>query len=67
MENKEEIIMRLKILLKVTRAGSDIKDMILNDNKDTVTLLFEHGAVRDVNIAADSGIAIIQDVVRALY
>lgn len=67
MENKEEIIMRLKILLKATRAGSDIKDMILNDRQDTVTLLFEQGGVRDVNIAADSGIAIIEDVVRALY
>lgn len=67
MENKEDIVMRLKLLLKATRAGSDIKDMILSDSQDEVTIMFENKAVIDVNIAADSGIAIIQDVIRALY
>lgn len=66
MENKEEIIMRLKLLLKATRAGSGIEDLVLNDVQDTVTVLFAHGATRDVSIAADSGIAIIKDVVSAL-
>ena len=66
MENKEEIIMRLKLLLKATRAGNSIADLILNEGQDTVIILFRHGAVREVNIAVDSGIAIIKDVIKAL-
>mgnify|MGYP007123107763 CR=1 FL=1 len=45
-ENKSDIVMRLKILLKATRAGSDIEDLILNETKDSITILFCHGGRR---------------------
>lgn len=63
MENKEEIIKYLTLLLSVTRAGSDVADLILNERQDKVTILFKQGGRREVNIAGDSGIAIIRDVV----
>lgn len=66
MENKEEIVKRLKLLLMVTRAGSNIADLILNQNQDQVTILFRQGGRREVNIAGDSGYAIIKDVINAI-
>ena len=66
MENKEEIVMKLKILLKSIRAGSGIADLILHQNQEAITILFRNGAAREVNIAADSGYAIIMDVLKAL-
>ncbi len=66
MENKEDIVRRLKLLLMATRAGSNIADLILNEEKEQVIILFRHGGTHVVNIAADSGIAIIRDVVKAL-
>lgn len=65
-ENKKDIVLRLKLLLIRTRAGSDICDLTLNETQDTVTILFKNGCKRNVNIACDSGIAIIQDVINAL-
>lgn len=66
MEDKQDIVRRLKILLVATRAGSDISDLILNDNQDQVAIKFKNGGVRLVDIAGDSGIAIIKDVVKRL-
>lgn len=65
-ENKEEIVKRLKLLLMVTRAGSDIEDMVLNEKQDKVTIIFRSGGSRRIDIAGDSGIAIIKDVVNRL-
>ena len=36
MENKEEIVMKLKILLKSIRAGSGIADEILHQNQEAI-------------------------------
>lgn len=66
MENKEDIVKRLKLLLMATRAGSNVADLILNERQDEVTILFKAGGDRKVNIAGDSGIAIISDVIRYL-
>ena len=43
MENKEEIVKRLKLLLIVTRAGSNIADLILSEEQDKVVILFRDG------------------------
>lgn len=67
MEDKREIVARLKLLLKVTRAGSHIKDLLLNEEQNIVTILFTHGESQKVNIEADSGISIILDVVMTLF
>lgn len=66
MENKQDIVKRLKLLLMATRAGSNIEDLDLNERQDKVTIIFRHGGSRQVDIAGDSGIAIIKDVISRL-
>lgn len=66
MEDKKEIVMSLKHLLRATRAGADIEQMELSGNGETVRITFENGCEKDINIACDSGIAIIKDVVAGI-
>lgn len=65
-ENKEKIVALLEALLKQTRAGADISVLNLNETQDEVTIIFNSGFGKKVNIAGDSGIAIIADVVKKL-
>lgn len=65
-ENKEDIVKRLKLLLIATRAGRDISDLVLSENQDRVTIVFKSGFTKEVNIEADSGYAIITDVMAQL-
>ncbi len=67
MEDKQEIVMHLKWLLKATREGSGIETLVLSEDEKNVTIMFNSGSTRDVNIECDSGIAIIRDVVKSLY
>ncbi len=66
VENKEDIVKRLKPLLMATRAGSGIADLILSESQNDVIILFRQGGIRKIDITADSGIAIIKDVVSRL-
>lgn len=66
MENKKEIVARLKLLLMVTMAGAYIEKMTLSDDEKKVHITFGNGCGRDINIACDSGIEIIKDVIAAL-
>lgn len=69
MENKEDIVKRLKLLLMATRAGSDIEDLILSvDQKmeKIVTIQFRNGYTKNVCVEADSGIELIRDVIKKL-
>lgn len=65
-ENKQEILIRLGILLKVTRAGEDIKVLRLSEDENFVTIVWENGAEKKVYVEADSGAALIRDVMNAL-
>lgn len=70
MENKSNIVQRLHLCLLATRAGEDVADMQyfkFDDGVEWVTIIFKDGSSRPVNVTADSGIAMIQDVVKALY
>ena len=67
MEDKQEIVMHLKWLLKATREGSGIETLVVSEDEKNVTIMFNSGSTRDVNIECDSGIAIIRDVVKSLY
>ncbi len=58
--------MLLKHVLQATRAGEDIEQMELGGDGETVQITFKNKCVKDVNIACDSGIAIIRDVAKAL-
>ena len=64
-ENKSEIIQKLKELLQITRAGSGIKELILDERERYVTIVYEGGNKR-VNVEGDSGIALIRDVTRSV-
>lgn len=66
MENKKEIMARLKLLLIATRAGAHIEKMMLSDDEKRIHITFDSGGSRDVNVNCDSGLMIIKDVVKAL-
>lgn len=65
-ENKKEIVLRLKLLLMATRAGNDIKKLVLSEDEEYITIVRENGAEKKVCIAMDSGIALIRDVIKEL-
>lgn len=60
---REQLIKSLEDTLKLTRRG--VESLTLQG--ETVTITYEGGDTRKVCIAADSGIAIIIDVTRAVY
>ena len=64
-ENKDMIARYLKPLLQCTRAESDIKDLVLDNQEEYVTIVFENGTKR-VPVMGDSGIALIQDIIKCL-
>lgn len=66
MEDKREILFWLKQTLRATRAGASIAEMNLMDGGDTVQVVFNSGCTKEINIACDSGIAIIKDVASSL-
>lgn len=65
-ENKKEIVGRLSILLKATRAGWDLDRLKLSEDQKEVLVIFRSGYEKRVNIECDSGIALIQDVIQSL-
>ena len=69
MENKQEICNLLCAALRATRDQSDLTDVIYrqmpNDN-EIVTLFYENGHKRSINVNMDSGIAMIRDVLRGV-
>ena len=69
MENKRKIVRALEDLLKQTRAGEDIEFLHLryDENGDEwVYVHYKDDYIRKVIVTADSGIALIRDVLRAL-
>lgn len=64
-ENKREIVQKLKELLQITRAGSGVKDLILDGRERCLTIVYECGS-KQVNVEGDSGIALIRDVIRSI-
>lgn len=64
-ENKDMIVRYLKPLLQCTRAGSGIKDLVLDEQEEYVTIVFESGTKR-VPVMGDSGIGLIQDIIKYL-
>lgn len=66
LENKKEITARLKLLLAATRAGERIQNMELSEDEKLVTVRWKNGYVQKVNVEADSGTAMIIDVLKAI-
>ena len=65
MENKQDILDALVECLKLTRDQQDLEQLIYNEDNETVTVAWANGGT-SVNVACDSGIAMIRDVLRAL-
>lgn len=62
--DKAVFITNLAGLLQQTREG--IVDLALSKDGETVTVIFEGGGSRQVNIACDSYLAIVRDVTKAI-
>lgn len=62
-ENKQKLCNMLCRLFRATRAGSDVVDISYDEKAELVTVLFDSGGKRIINVAMDSGIALIKDVV----
>lgn len=70
MENKQHILKLLLICLQETRAGEHISGLQLwsdNYSNEFVRIQYQNGWHEDVNVTADSGLAMIHSVVEALY
>lgn len=65
-EDKADIVDKLSELLKATRIGSGINKLALSENRKLVEIRYQDGTKKSVNIEADSGYAIIKDVLAAL-
>ena len=65
-ENKVEITQKLCELLQMTRFGADIAkmDYVTENYDETVIVTFNNGYQKRINVTADSGRAMIADVVK---
>lgn len=66
LEDKANIVAKLLELLKVTRIGSDINKLTLDEDGKIVNVKYVNGFSRRVYIEGDSGAAIIKDVLAVL-
>lgn len=65
MEDKQVILDLLCRTLQATRDQYDLKKLLYNAEAEEVTICWEEGGT-SVNVAMDSGIAMISDVLRAV-
>lgn len=70
IEDRDYICWQLAKLLKETRAGSGIRSIIRSQESpeadELAMILYTNGYTKCVNITADSGIAIIKDICKAI-
>lgn len=66
MENKQGLCNDLCRLLRKTDNASDIVKISYDPLEETATVLFDSGGTRVINVAMDSGTAMIRDIVNHL-
>lgn len=66
MENKQEILDKLLLALQATRLFRDLASLEYDSQTEMVTAIYDGGATLRVNVAGDSGFAMIKDVLRLL-
>lgn len=64
MENMQEICDRLLWVLEATRGGADVVSLEYVEDSEIVIVLYANGFKKRVNVAYDSGVALIRDVMR---
>lgn len=63
MEQKQEILNALLAAIQLTRAGDDVTALRFDPKEEKVHVDFENGKDgRIINVAMDSGIAMLRDV-----
>lgn len=67
-EDKAKICRAFCEALKLTRIGENLTTIqyIEEENKETVLLVFNEKCYIEVDVTADSGIAMMKDILRAL-
>ena len=68
-EDKAVITQALFQALKTTVEGVNLAEMEykrLRDNTELVTLIYDNGYRKTVNVSRDSGVALMKDVLRAI-
>lgn len=66
MEDKQMICNQLCSTLRYTRNAADVLEIIYDKDRETATVIFESGNKRVVNVAMDSGTAMIRDIINNL-
>lgn len=66
MENKQKLCNMLCRLLRETRVCSDIVSIKFDEATEIVTVLFDSGGTRRINVAMDAGHAMIRDIMNHL-
>lgn len=65
-ENKQLICNLLVNVLRATRGASDLVSLVYDSEKEIVIGTFSGGGIRRCNVAADSGCAMIRDIMSQL-
>lgn len=64
MENKQAICDALLTTLQLTRRYEDIQSIDYDANTETVTVTYNEVSRRYINVECDSGIAMINDILK---
>ena len=68
-ENKPAIVEALASVIKMTRAGSDVQNIIYevdDEKEEVVTIQYNNGYERRFFVTADSGAALIRDIMKRI-
>ena len=65
MENKQQILNALLNTINLTRAGNDVTKLEYDAQREYVLVYFRNNTTsgRQINVAMDSGIAMLKDVI----
>jgi hypothetical protein len=66
MENKQKICDLLCDALRLTDAYGDIEMIEYSKSNENVAVIFKGGYTRNINVAMDSGMNMIRDIVHCL-
>ena len=66
MENKQLICDYLLKTLQNTRNQSDLIQLMYDPDYEIVIAIWDNGALKHINVAMDSGTAMIRDIMRSL-
>lgn len=64
-EDKQTILTALHVAILLTRAGNDVRELKYDEERELVLVYFGNSTTpgRQINVACDSGIAMLKDVI----